>query len=618
MKARLFFLIGIFYVPAVFLFAQTHSSVPLGHEVYYILEQAQLRGLCKALPGAKPYSRALILAALDEIESSSRLSPGEQAVIGETKRKLRGPEGPGLDPRRGIFRFGEEETLPRFSANVGFNLEFEFAGSSDTTREGPDWGTGDWLNLFVSGDFGNSLSYFFNLHGGFLRVPREKQGTYDTYYPGYSGSGSTHVNQKIDVYSQPLTFFPYTYKKNWDAFVFGLGNVTNSGHLPWPEEPSIAYGMFTELSGSVLEDHLSYRLGRLDREWGAMTGGGSLVLNQAAQPFLGMELTARPFPWLYFSSLTGVLEYYNAGGIKDSARTNQNAFSLSLVEINYKNFFSLGAGSTAIWPKRFELGYLFPLVSNFLYQDNIGDFDNMAMFFNVKGQYPGFGSLWASFFLDEINPEKTIFELDRAMFAFQAGTTLVIPWFPFASLTLSYTKVEPYCYTHTREDVPWYGGLPMETAYTNNGAGLGYYLPPNSDELRLRLESRITGFTGIHLQYQMIRHGADYGGSAVDGSSLLSELDPSGRSTNPILKKYFLRDGAYQWQHAVKVGAKHSFSGGVPFEIFGEAGFVFSQFSNIQGTPNQGSPSDYSFIDTPEYPKRGAFILTLGFRLFPR
>jgi hypothetical protein len=292
-----------------------------------------------------------------------------------------------------------------------------------------------------------------------------------------------------------------------------------------------------------------------------------------------------------------------------------------MVELNYKNYIHLDFGSTAVWPKRFELGYLLPPIDNFLYQGNIGDFDNMALFFNLKGQYPGIANVWVSFFLDEINPEKEIFELDKSMYAFQIGGSAYIPWLPFTSASLRYTKIEPYTYTHTREVVPWYdNSLLMETSYTNNGRSLGYYLPPNSDELLFRLESIPTVNTTAHLQYQMIRHGADFGDSAVDGSSLLSELDPSGRSTKPELRKYFLRDGAYQWFHIVKLGAAHTFyiNNFIPFQLFGEAGVVFSYFTNIDGKANSGEAFDYTVIDTVEYPKTTTFIATIGIRIFPK
>jgi hypothetical protein len=338
---------------------------------------------------------------------------------------------------------------------------------------------------------------------------------------------------------------------------------------------------------------------------------------------MALEATFAPVPWFSLSALTGILEYYNENGIKDSAWASQNAFSIEQIEFNYKNYFHFDAGSTAVWPKRFELGYIFPINNNFMYQNNIGDFDNMALFSNLQFQYPGIASLWLSFFVDEIELSsiKRMFELDRHMFAYQAGIKAAIPWLSFTHITLSYTKIEPYTYTHTRNYTPWNnagrsGEFPMETAYLNNGAGIGHYLPPNSDELLLRFETMPFAQTRLHFQYQMVRHGADHGGNAVDGSSYWSELDPDGRSEKPELRKYFLEDGAYQWMHIAKIGASHTFSN-LPLEVFGEAGAVFSYYTNIIGTANSGSSSSASIVDTEEYPKSNGIIFTIGFRLFP-
>ena len=129
--------------------------------------------------------------------------------------------------------------------------------------------------------------------------------------------------------------------------------------------------MLPELAGTLLGDHVFYRMGRLDREWAGQTSGSSLVFNQSAQPFLAIETTISPFSWLNFSSLTGVLEYHDAldaAGLTESAKTSQNAFSINQFEFNYKSYVHFDIGSTAVWPKRFELGYLYPLASNFLYQ----------------------------------------------------------------------------------------------------------------------------------------------------------------------------------------------------------------------------------------------------------
>jgi hypothetical protein len=476
---------------------------------------------------------------------------------------------------------------------------------------------------------GEGLSWAFNIRGGIFRAPREQLGTYHSFYPGFnagSGNVSSDIDRELPVYSGPLNHFPWSYRQHWDSFVFYFTQVDNGGMLPWPGELSLGYSMLPELAGSLLNEHLFYRVGRFDREWAAPEEGNSLVLNRGALPFLGAEIGAVPLSWLRFSAITGALEYSldNGGSVK--VFETQNAFSLGLAEANYRNYVHFSLGSSVVWPKRYELGYLFPLADNFLAQNNIGDFDNMAAFFSLAGQYPGLGKLWFSFFLDEINPEAELFSKDRSMYAFQGGLAVPFPWLPFGKIALSYTKIEPYCYTHTRVYTPWYGQdgegnrLLMEEAYTNGGSGLGYYLPPNSDELKLRLAALAGENSRAHFQYQMVRHGAAYGSAAVDGSDYRSELSSNGRADRPELRKFFLRDGAYEWLHIIRFGGDYTFRAGAsfPLTLYGEAGLVVSYFTNIEeGKANSGAAYPWRIVDTPEYPQRLRFIASLGIRLFP-
>jgi hypothetical protein len=120
----------------------------------------------------------------------------------------------------------------------------------------------------------------------------------------------------------------------------------------------------------------------------------------------------------------------------------------------------------------------------------------------------------------------------------------------------------------------------------------------------------------IHFQYQMIRHGADFGPNAVDGSSYLSELDTKGRNESAVLKKHFLQDGAYQWFHILKAGAECT-PRKLPVMFYGEAGVVFSYFTNIDGLANQGEASPHRVIDEAPYTRSTSLILTLGIKLFP-
>ncbi|GMO23915.1 MAG: hypothetical protein Pg6A_10950 [Termitinemataceae bacterium] len=612
---------ALFFAAAVFAQAQTHTSVSLENRVYYILEQAEARGLCKPLSGIKPYSRGAIVSVINEILASGetkKLGGTEREILEDYLKTFSKPE-PGLDWMRGSY-YNETtigKTAAIISANIGANLETIFStGMYNSFKQ--NYLSGElWLHLFANGDIGTHLSYELSGEGGIFQAPRQYLGKYNTYYKDFIDDvDGEFVNREIDVYSEPLSYFPYTYKKRWDGSVYFLQDL--SGFSSWPNTLAGGYNLTQELTASFLENRLIARLGRLPHEWGSASFGSSLVLNQSARPFFGIEAEFSPFSWFSIASMTGALEYYNMDGIKTSSMHFQNLFSTTMLQFKYKNYLFLDVGEAVIYPKRFELGYISPITNSIFYQNNSGDFDNVSMNINLKAQYPGIGNIWFSLFWDEAYWVLNFYELDRTMIAFQGGAVISLPFLSFTSLKISYTMVNPYCYTHNRNYNPWYGDKNMETSYTNNGVCLGYYLPPNSDELLLRFKTMPAKNLALNLQYQMIRHGADFGNSAVDGSNLLSELDPEGREgSKDVLKRFFLHDGAYQWMHIIKAGAEWS-PERIPLTFFMEAGTVISYFTDIeQGKANTGKAYPYSIVDTADYPKQTSLIVTLGVKLFP-
>jgi hypothetical protein len=239
---------------------------------------------------------------------------------------------------------------------------------------------------------------------------------------------------------------------------------------------------------------------------------------------------------------------------------------------------------------------------------NIGDFDNTGEFAQLKLQLPGIGTVWGAVFLDEINPEAHIFELDRALFAYQAGIHVNVPFLPFASVLVSYTKIEPYCYSHPMIDTPWYS-RPVEEAFLNHGSPLGYYLQPNSDEIKARFSFLALPRIFVHAQYQLVRHGAETGESQVDGSSMYSELGDN-RSSDPHYRKFFLHDGAYEWTHIARAGMDWEIRN-TSLQFFAETGMVFSYLTDItEGGPNDGKAHPFAVTG----PHSTALFLTLGLR----
>jgi hypothetical protein len=653
MFKKCIFFINLIFTISISLAAQTHISVPLENPVYIVIEQAQIRGLCGYLPSTKPYSQAMILSVIekildnDSVREFARLKETERNILEQFRRDFT-PDRNGLNITRGTFSNEHTWDGVYFSGVVDFTMDFAFgvglyplAGGYSAQNNNvydpendnryalfngashPD--SGDLFKDFTFnpsisfiGDIGKNISYGFTLTGLIIKSPRAMLGQYETT-PFDPNDDRTYYSV-FPTYSEPLAYFPYNYKKKWDGFVWATTQIDNGGQLNWPESVSIGYSMLPELSGALFNGHIMYRFARLDREWGSPINGGSLLLNKSAQPFLAFETAVTPFDWISFSSLTGVLEYNNAksfnnaSGLQETPKTFQDAFSIVMLEISNGKTFKGSLGSTVVWPKRFELGYAFPLIENFLYQNNIGDFDNMALFFNLEGQYSGLGKLWLSIFLDEMNPESNFFEKDRMMYAYQFGGDFYLPWLPFASIILSYTKIEPYNYTHNRWDVPWYRYDRMELNYVNFGKSLGHYLPPNSDEILFRVQTIPVPQSMINLQYQMIRHGADYGDRAVDGSSLWSELKEIDRSS---MLKYFLRDGAYQWIHIIKLGGEYSFAGmNLPIKIIAEIGGVFSYFTDTDS--ELGTSGNYSVINVPQYPHSLSLIAFLGVQIFPK
>jgi len=619
-KNLLFCYILLFSLNGVF--AQTHSSIHIDSQIYSILELAETRGLCAPLSGVRPYTQDVVVSAIKEIlnqEKGKKISSTEREILEMYLVKYAKPKT-GIDWRKGAY-YGETSIGKiDFPLSLKAGITAEIEGSAGFYLQNENYfGMEIWPGIYLKGDIGNHVSYDFNIEGGLMRAPRDYLGKYDNYYKDFVNDESKEFqNEPFDVYSEPLTHFPYTYNKRWDGSVYFLESLSTFDS--WPNGIAGGYNILSEMTASYLDNKLLMRLGRLRRDWGSVPSGSSLAFNKMARPFIGIESDFSPVPWFGFSSLAGILEYSNINGIKESAESFQNAFSITMMRFRFKNYIYLDFMDAVVYPKRFELGYISPITNSFFYQNNIGDFDNLAMSANLKFQYPGIGNIWFSAFLDEMTLLSDILTLDRQMFTLQAGMTFYLPVLSFTSVKLSYTKVNPYCYTHNRNINPWYGDIQMETAYVNNGVSLGYYLPPNSDEILVKFETMpVKNLTAV-LQYQMIRHGADFGPNSVDGSNLRSELDPLDRDSNQVLKRFFLHDGAYQWMHIIKLGGEWVIAKKqtAPVSFYFEAGAVISYFTNTEEPSNSGESRPYSIVDTDSYPKSTGIIIKLGFRLFPK
>lgn len=609
---------------------QTNASVDLNDDVYDILRNAEIRSLCTTLSNARPYTEKYIVTKLQEIlenlddTSSAHAADGELEIIKAYIQKY--SEKPEIQDK--VYSFWYENESDTFPITFHFNDSIHGYYSTGLYSESDlnAMGYEGYDQISFIGDFGNFISYRTDGYVGLTKMPLKYLGQYDIGTWLYHQSDDRRY---IKTYANNAVL-PYAYHKYWDGSVYFLTRMDASGLEGWPVEHALAFAMKGEIRGSFFEDNLQVSVGRNNREYAAMDSGSSLVLNADARPFLGADARFKLFDWLSLSTVTGVLEFPNQDYINDGAwylidddgnykdRVEdyyffQNAFSLTEVDIDLPSLH-FDFGSTCIWPKRFELGYAFPLIDRVVYQNNIGDYDNLALFGNLKYSISGLGSVWFSGYLDEINAFTTQFwKKTRAMFALQAGTKIALPVLPFTTLSLRYTKVEPYCYTHHGINyTSWYDHY-LNEAYMNNGEPLGYYLKPNSDEIHFRIESNPTSTLSWAMQYQLIRHGVDWGSRVGinTGNNIYSELRNHGRDE---LEKYFLRDGCYEWTNTLTLTGSYSFKiNKLPVQIYGSAGYIYDYFTDINGEP--GKDTAYSKINTAEYSTKNGVVFTLGFKI---
>lgn len=622
-------------------FAHNYVNVEIDDSVYKIIDYAVNCGLCKNLSGFKPYPRKLIREAIDEIINSDlELSDEDIETLVYFKEQYEYIKQKNNLLHLSIDNDNEDDSIPcAFSFDVGAKTIASggIYKDSDFNQYGIDFIT----DINFMGNIGENFSYRLNGFIDITKMPLYYLGDYLIGYNWYDQDYTDYLadNKKPAPKGRYITKFintsylPYSYYKKWDGQMYLLSNLSADGLESWPQTLGLGFGIDADIHMSFLNDKILFGGGRFRREIAGMDNGSSLVLNSKAKPFFAIDAVFSPIKNLKFSSLTGILEYPNQDymnaasypGVK-SDRTDdsffyQNAFSVNMVELDYKGLH-LDFGGTCVWPKRFEIGYIFPLVSYVEYQNHIGDCDNLSLFGDLKYTISELGSVWGSIYIDEINGiNNNPLKDTRDMFAIQGGIKYLIPGLNFSTVSLRYTKVEPYCYTHHSINyTPWYDHYVSEN-YTNNGESLGYYLPPNSDELLLNFDWVVNKKFELNAIYSFGRHGADFGSQAVPGSSLYSEMQNTDRED---LHKYFLHDGAYNWYHMINVGGSAKLTEmRYPVTFFGNIGFIYSYYTKIdqENYTNDGKCENCNFktpyhkVNDEEYKNMTGVVLTLGCKI---
>jgi hypothetical protein len=544
-------MLTVMLASALPLFSGEYTSVPLGHPAYQLLESAQIRGLIAPLPTAKPYSRHTVTEALKKIGNSQRLSSVERRVVEKQIRELSGSSQGSVLTDGALYHSSEH-----LDAAMGASVASETSAGLSFVPQ--DVSSTNFLNLYLSGDFKQEkpvVSYRFDM--GFGTV-----GVFE-----HSGAVSRLEHKTASSYA------PYTFRKVWEGYTYSLLDPFDfDSGASQDMELDIAFSMDPEVALGLFDEHVRISFSRIPRNWGL--GEDSLMLSGSANPFVSASLEAKIFEWMDYAFLFGSLE--NLGDSGTPAKTHQALITLHSVDVRPFDWLYIGVHEGVVWPKRFELGYLNPLIFSSLYQGMIGDFDNILGGLSLGFSIPGYAEVYGTFFFDEFRPSSFADLRDRVrnFFSYKAGVQVQLPSVPFGTLRAQYTKIEPFTYTHPVTDVPWLDE-PVHESFVTNGDGLVSKLDPNSDELLVSAKAFVSPSIQIRASYQMIRHG-EYGGDynkplkeygnetgnsiLPDGMNYADQFD--GNDSPDVegiegLRKDFLRDGDYDWYHIFAFGGSY-------------------------------------------------------------
>lgn len=583
--------LSIFFILSIgSVFGQQHLGVNIDHPVYALIENAEVRGLIAIQPGAKPYSQLTIMKLLKKMRASDKVSVLERTTIDfyleqfeavswdETKKKSEDKKKAKALAKGEELKDSASSEVPGIKEkNLGYWVPgaFHFDGDLGSIQvgviEATDIGLNfnnldnymmmNMLSLRVTGDIFDWLSYRTTFGVTFDR------GAPDIFFHSYQWSvdnsdTANPVSNSTIVYNENGGFVPYSFNKRWNGFHFMLDGGESDGYY----EPSICFYFDDEIATSFFDNHVQINAGIYRRDWGK--GDGSLNLSGTAQPFLGVETHIRFADWMNLSYVFGSLGDEDAENsyIGDTASDGysiedqvslQKMFTVQRLEIMPTDWLYFHATASVVWGKRFELGYMSPFTMAAFYQNLQGDMDNMGISAGTALVIPYFGKIYGSFFLDEAKL-KPLVDV-RNMLAFQGGWEFPVPKLPATTLKVQYTKIEPFCYAHYAKDT--YSALdsPVDLSYTQDGQNIAYYLPPNSDEILVRLES--TPYKGIFvaLTYKLIRHGTnnvvDANNNGIPDTLIYGDIgipiDYEYYDEIGYDSKNFLYDGFYDWNNIV-------------------------------------------------------------------
>ncbi len=512
-----------------------NKVVPLSNPVYQLIEYFEVKGDLGFMPQAKPYTKVYIVNLLNGLAEKDNLCAKDKKIVARYLSDF-------MEDTNALTIY-KQATKNTF-ALIGFSADASGrAGMGDNGT----WSTSMIGEPFLSGDLGEHWTFT----GGMgLAVERL---TPDLFYQSYTR------DKKVVFPNESVGYSYLPYQFNFETmWAHVLASGTEGEGRPVKDELTAGMIYHTELNGSWLDGAVQVNVNNQRRAWGH--DEDNLVLSSTARRFPGIELKIHPVNWIRYSYLTGSLfsyanqsANYKQGIYGYDLGQVQKMFSFQMLEIIPTRWLQFTAGGGNIWSKRLELAYLVPFVMPHFTQIDVGDHDNLSMYFDLATLIPSFGKLWGGFFVDEFSFTKSgnLLKMPRNRYAWQVGwkTNLLSELIPGTTSTLKYTRLTPFVYTHYPDaKFNTFGDRPNDLTYTHDEFNLGFYLPPNSGELQWKLVNIAVPDLVLSLDNRMIMHGTNDLAS-TNVYQIYGDINRYQLGADvyqyPLLN--FTKDGIYDW-----------------------------------------------------------------------
>ena len=313
---------------------------------------------------------------------------------------------------------------------------------------------------------------------------------------------------------------------------------------------------------SVGKNNIFVQLGVNRIGYGSFLDDG-LSLNDNAYHMPNIAFTVMQPRWSYSQlyAALGATRNYDGNGLMANKYLAFHQLTFKLT-----NRMSLSYYENIIFGNRFDFSYIIPAA--YMAIQGIGGCDDNLQV-GLRFDYRILdGLLWASdIFVDDVNFNELIkFNFDtKIRVAFTSGLIFNPKNSAFSNITLKYTLVTPYTYSHWQYKDDAEKTITANTynyqSYTNNGYSIGSSLMPNSDQVKASFDFSPVKNLDLTFNFAFARHGNSSETLTTDEALIYMLADSLVYATDGSINQHVEVDGGKYldsaWDHLNFLNQEH-------------------------------------------------------------